>query len=244
MASKESSRYGSLNDVLKQLRGKPPTVLEQTFNFSTYCQNVAKEESAKQLLEQLLKIDVNKQQLVAILDHVVHLKKIVLRVGAIRVNKWGKTEFLLTELVTALKSLKATPSEIEALAWITYNTSDDEQKKFIDEKISSGAPTNFALRLLEIRVGKNNGMFPGNKDPVFGSWQIVKLAGDSAATPPVDPATSYPVDSSSSSSSSAPPPAKKRKTTPKEKKDKTPEKPSEPTVESEPVAGEENDIVQ
>lgn len=218
MASKESSRFRSLSESLKHFRSKPPTVVEQAVNFSQYCQNVSKDESAKQLIDQLVTVDTAKYQLTAILEHVVHLKKVVLRVGAVRVNKWGKIELLLSEVVGALKSLKATPLEIEALSWVSYNTSDDAQKKFLDEKVASGENASFMLRLLELRFGKNNGAFPGGKDPVFGVWQIVKIAPEPVGAPPSSP------DASKDSSE---PPAKKRKTNPKPKKDSPPPPSSE-----------------
>ncbi len=200
MASKASSRFSSsLAESLKALRGKPPTVLEQSVNYLNYAANVAAEEASKQLLEQIITVDSTKFQLVSLLEQVVHLKKVTLRIGSVRVNKWGKTEILLTELVAGLKALKASQSEIDQLSWVAYNTNDETQKNFLNEKISKGEPTNFVLRLLEIRFGKNNGAFPGNKDPVFGVWQIVKIAPD----------VSSPTEGEGAAA--APPPAKKRK---------------------------------
>lgn len=203
MAAKESSRYKSLAESLKAFRAKPPSVLPTAVIYSIYAQHLEKDESAKALLDQVIAIDSSKLQVVALLEQVIHLKKIILRVGSVRVNKWGKFEVLLPEVVAALKALKATPLELEELAWISFNTADDAQKKYLEHAIASGEPTNFGLRLLEIKFGKNNGLFPGGKDPVFGQWQIVKFAA------PVAGAGSPEV---SDTPVSAEPPAKKRKT--------------------------------
>lgn len=211
MASKESSRYKSLAESLKALRAKPPSVLGTPVIFSIYSQQLEKDESAKALLDQVVAIDSSKHQVVALLEQVIHLKKICIRVGAVRVNKWGKFEVLLPELVGALKALKATPLEIDELSWVSFNTSDEVQKKFIEEKIASVEPCNFGLRLLEVKFGKNNGMFPGGKDPVFGQWQIVKFTAPVDASPPSTPESSEP-------------PAKKRKTSGGSKKEKAVEK--------------------
>ena len=114
-------------------------------------------------------------------------------------------------MVNSLKSLKATPEELEKLSWAGFAANAPEQKDFLSKAINDTLDSpngklpapGFAIRLIDITFGKNNGFGDGVHDPVCGTWQICVFPVASNLAPASEKSVSKEKDPN------APPPAKR-----------------------------------
>ena len=207
MASKESSRSSGALALLMKFRDTPPTILElKESELASYkVQNGA-------LLLRIKSVDGQKQKLTQLLEVCQSLQRTVLAIDAVRFNNYGKFEVRLVDMVNSLKSLKATPEELEKLSWAGFAANAPEQKDFLSKAINDTLDSlngklpapGFAIRLIDITFGKNNGFGDGVHDPVFGKWQICVFPVASNLTPAASEKSV-----SKEKDPNAPPPAKR-----------------------------------
>jgi len=193
MATKESSRNSGVLLLLERKRGEIPAV-----------DNVRLDRpivSDGSLLKQIegFKDKPEFYKLSALIAICEALTKTCLRVSDVRYNRWGKVELLLLDYVNSLKQVKATPEEIQDMAWLQFPGYDEDQKQFLNEWVNNsissrdGPRIPFYVKLLQLNLVKDNneasvtdGPLAKKKTIVYGRWQIVR---QDAPMPPIVPAS-------------------------------------------------------
>lgn len=185
MASKESSRSAGLMAKLQALRDAPPGVVSLPAGKHLRIQN-------PELLRELKNFTPNQYHLSALIDVCVTLDKTLLNVSGIRLNRWGKYEILLGDMVSQLKSLKASAEEIEKLAWVVFPAYGDDQIDWCKQLCNEANPVNGKIKdgIADIKLigvqtvrdtnaqvsAQQAGSFSTNiarKEVVYGKWQCI-----------------------------------------------------------------------
>lgn len=194
MATKESSRNSGVLLLLERKRGEIPAV-----DIVRLDRAIVSDGS---LLKQIegFKDKPEFYKLSALIAICEALTKTCLRVSDVRYNRWGKVELLLLDYVNSLKQVKATPEEIQDMAWLQFPGYDEDQKQFLNEWVNNsissrdGPRIPFYVKLLQLNLVKDNneatvtdGPLAKKKTIVYGRWQIVRQ--DAPIPPPIVPAS-------------------------------------------------------
>lgn len=192
MASRESARTSNLMAKLDALRNVPPSVINKPAGTAVV--------SDGDLLLQLKNFGPATHHLSTLIDICFSLGKTQLKIGNLRYNRWGKVEIFLPEMAQQLKSLRASPEEVEKLAWVVFFPYGEEQEECCKEVaaafLSDKKPT-IAIRLYDFSLVKDNAATEVNayapvtkKQIVYGRWQIIRYLPSSPSAESSSPMAS------------------------------------------------------
>lgn len=180
MASKNSGRYSGVLALLNVHRNVPKDhVLVPDDKFA---EHVAEHRNTVlQLLVKYKEEEADSVHVTSLLETCLSLGNTALEISSIRVNKYGKFEVKVQDLVQALRALKASPEEIENIAWQPLMCAPDSpQAKFLSTRMAGlGLNGNndlkeaqrFYILVYSVTRGKKTASM--DKDPLWYKYQFV-----------------------------------------------------------------------
>lgn len=134
-----------------------------------------------QLLVKYKEEEADSVHVTSLLETCLSLGNTALEISSIRVNKYGKFEVKVQDLVQALRALKASPEEIENIAWQPLMCAPDSpQAKFLSTRMAGlGLNGNndlkeaqrFYILVYSVTRGKKTASM--DKDPLWYKYQFV-----------------------------------------------------------------------